>query len=259
MAEHLSGPFSDPFSGALSGAAQRGFSLVELSIVLLVVSVLTWAVSGAYGNGNALIERDRATQTAETLRQALRAFALRNARLPCPDPVGTGWESNCAGDSVESGWLPYASLGLEQPDDSLHARYGVYRNATANADLAVAADRTGDLPGSPNYRNTRDLIAGLVNASIAETVPRATYLHLTGNDGTDGPVDCTANVRSTPAFFVVIPLRDREGSGNRFEAPNGAGSICTWSPGTPMSSLRDDVVVAESLASLTGWLGARAP
>ena len=244
---------------------QRGFSLVELSIVLVVLGLLGWAVAGSYDNTAALRDRDRATQSAESLREALRAFALRNGRLPCPDSSGTGWEGNAAGvcaPDVEAGWLPYRSLGLDVPADAWHAAYGVYRNklpipATIDADLAVASERTGDAEGTPGYRNARDLMVGL---AIADNQPLTReHTRLTGDDGTNGPVDCTASVRSHPAFFIVVPLEDRNNDGNRFDRPHAVGTACAFTPGTAMNDVRDDVVVAESLAALTGWLGARAP
>jgi len=244
-------------------AAQRGFSLVELSIVLLSLGLLTWAVAGAYDNSNALRDRDRAVQAGESLREALRGFALRNARLPCPDTAGTGWEGDASGTcpaNAEAGWLPYRSLGLDLPAASLRALYSVYRNsgaAAGDADLAVATERTGDAAGTPGYRNARDLMAGLTYAAGEST--SAAHTRLTGNDGTDGAVDCAANVRSHPAFFVVLPLEDRDSDGSRFDIPHTPGSACAYAPGTAMTLNRDDVVAAESLVALTGWLGARTP
>lgn len=244
-------------------ARQRGFSLVELSIVLLALGVLGWAVAGSYGNAGTVRDRDGAVQTAETLREALRAFALRNGRLPCPDSAGTGWEGDAAGaciDGVEAGWLPYRTLGLDVPQAALRAAYGVYRNKAAtggDADLAVATERTGDAPGTPGYRNARDLVAGLVIAG-RQTVA-ATHARLTGDDAGEGAVDCRNNARSHPAFFIVVPLEDRDNDGNRFDVPHAAGTPCAYSPGTALRSDRDDVVAAESLAALAGWIGARAP
>lgn len=247
--------------------AQRGFTLVEFSIVLVIVGCVTWAVSNAYGSVDALGSRDRAAQTAEGLKDALRAFALRNGRLPCPDATGSGWEGLSAGQcptALDAGWLPYHSLQLEPPSAALHALYAVYRNAGAtagNADLAVTMERTGDLLGTPGYRDTRDFMRALLNAA-AET-PSTSQAHLTGNDGTEGPVDCVANARANPAFFLVLPLTDRSiGTGTtagRFDPPHAYGAICAFSPGSAINIARDDVVAAESLASLTGWLGAHAP
>ncbi|WP_353367456.1 prepilin-type N-terminal cleavage/methylation domain-containing protein [Acidovorax sp. FG27] len=244
-------------------AHQRGFSLVELSVVLLVAGVVGWAVVGGYENSATLRDRDRATQTAENLRDALRAFALRNGRLPCPDSSGSGWEGDGTGacaEGIEAGWLPYRALGLDVPQDTLHASYGVYRNRAAtggDADLAVATERTGDLPGSPGYRNARDLMTGLVTAGNEPLV--ATHARLTGDDAAEGAIDCTTNVRSHPAFFIVMPLNDRNADGRRLDSPHAVDTACAYAPGTALRLDRDDVVAAESLAALTGWLGAHAP
>lgn len=239
--------------------------MVELSIVLMVIGCLTWAVSNAYGSVGARGDRDRATQTAEGLKDALRAFALRNGRLPCPDTTGSGWEGLVAGScpaATEAGWLPYHSLQLDPPAPALHALYAVYRDAGAaagNADLTLAMERTDDLSGTPGYRDTRDFMTALLSAAAATETPTASHAHLTGNGGTEGAVDCAANVRSNPAFFIVLPLTDRGADSDRFDLPHALGSVCAFCPGTAINNARDDVVAAESLASLTGWLGARAP
>lgn len=252
-----------PLSHYRTGAA-GGFTLVELSVVLVVIGCLTWAVSSAYGSMIAMGDRNRATQTGEVLKDAVRSFALRNGRLPCPDTKGNGWEG-LVGDScpaeVQAGWFPYYSLQLDLPAPALHALYAVYRNVSApgNADLVLSMERTGDLPGTPGYNDTRDFMAALQYAATATQTPTSNHAYLTGDDGTEGIVNCADNVRSNPAYFVVLPLTDRGATGVRFDPPNVLGSLCAFSPGTAIKNTRDDVVAADSLASLTGWLGARAP
>ena len=243
---------------------QIGFSLVEFSIVLLIVGLLTWTVSAAYDNSQALRDREQAFSQGEVLREAVRAFALTNARLPCPDTTGTGWEGDAAGTcdaAADSGWLPYRSMGLERPHTRFLAAYSVYRRSDANAaldaDTAVRKERTGNPAGSQGYQDARDLMVALGNASSDPASPART--RLTGNDGTEGAIDCTSNIRSHPAFFIVIPLGDLAGSASGFEAPNGTSNNCAWTPEKGLQQGRDDVVIAEPLQALSGWLAARAP
>ena len=223
-----------------------------------------WTVSGAYDNSQVLRDREQAFSQGEVLREAVRAFALTNARLPCPDTTGTGWEGDAAGTcnlTADAGWLPYRSLGLDRPSNRFLAAYSVYRradtDAARDADTVVRKERTGNSAGNTGYQDTRDLIVALGNASGDPASPART--RLTGNDGTEGAVDCTSNIRSHPAFFIVIALGDAAGSASAFEVPNGAGSNCAWTPGKGLQQGRDDVVIAEPSRVLSGWLGARTP
>lgn len=243
---------------------QQGFTFVEMAVVLALTGLMTWAVTSAYGNSTIVRDRQRATQTGEMLRESLRAFALTNGRLPCPDVDGDGWEDGAAGTCTtadQAGWLPYRSLQLEVPDARLRAAYAVYRrpsiNPLADADLASRLERTGDAPGAPHYQDARDLIAALNNAM--GDAPSAARTRLTGNGAGEGPIDCSANVRSHPAWLAVLPLQDSDGDGDRFDGPHGTGQACAVPPGTGLTHDADDVVVAEPLQALAGWLGARAP
>ncbi|MDD5333134.1 MAG: hypothetical protein PHS32_05250 [Rhodoferax sp.] len=78
---------------------QGGYFLLELVVVLAVLGLMVSGVSTAYDNGNALRERGLAARAGDTLREAVRAFALTHARLPCPDTDGDGWEGG-------GGWEP---------------------------------------------------------------------------------------------------------------------------------------------------------
>lgn len=257
----------------LSRSHQAGFSLVEVALVLLILGLTTWAVAGSFGNAAAVTERDAARAHGQIMQNAVRSFALAHGRLPCPDTVAigsgnSGWETLsapgvCAAAATETGMLPYKSLGFDIPDKRLRAAYGVYRNAAANADLTVLTERT-DIPVLPTSAlNARDLIIALNFAAAAAAPAANSHLYLTGDNQTQGAVDCAANVRANPAFVLVMPLRDRDGVGNEFDGIHNAfstsASLCASAPGTPFSAQTDDVVVAESFAALGGWLQSRVP
>jgi prepilin-type N-terminal cleavage/methylation domain-containing protein len=243
---------------------QDGFSLVEMAVAMAVLGLLAWTVTSAYGNADAVRERDRARQEGEALREAMRAFALANARLPCPDSDGDGWEGDAAGNcaaAVESGQFPFRSVGRDLPEAGYRPAYAVYRAANdavpaLDADLAVAKERGSDVVGGRHYRDVIDLVLALGNA--AATAAPGSHVRLTGDAAAAGAIDCAGNVRSTPAYFLVFPLRDRSGVGDRFDSVHGPGSNCAYAPATALAHDRDDVVVAEAADVLAGWLNARA-
>ncbi|MDD5333135.1 MAG: hypothetical protein PHS32_05255 [Rhodoferax sp.] len=147
------------------------------------------------------------------------------------------------------------------PDAAYRAAYGVYRaaNVTASldADLAIRLERGADLPGDAHFQDARDLVIALNN--LAHAALSTSHLRVSGNNATEGAVDCVNNVRSHPAFFIVFPLQDRNGDNDRFDSVHGMTSACAYAPGTALAVDMDDVVVAESGTTLVGWLNARAP
>ena len=107
-------------SSAAGKLKQRGFSLVELSIVLVIVGLVVGAsaqlmmrLSASEPQQNQDNER-----VAQRIDQAVRGFTMVHARLPCPDlavnGVTDGFEDcvDAAGDKVQVGLLPVRSLGL---------------------------------------------------------------------------------------------------------------------------------------------------
>lgn len=91
-------------------AAMSGFSLLEMSVVLLVMGLLLGSVLKPFGAQ--MIERQRkATQVQlYDIRDALIGYVAANHRLPCPLVAA----QNPAGDcSLTSGFIPAAELGLD--------------------------------------------------------------------------------------------------------------------------------------------------
>lgn len=244
------------------GRAQTGFTFVELAVVLVIAGLMSWAAFSGYATVSAEQEVERGRAEATQLQSILRAFALRHGRLPCPDAsgAGNGYESldanNECASGAQLGWFPYVSVGLEIPVDRLRARYAVLRAPNADlgqdADLAVARERTGDAVGQETYLDVSDLIAGLNSASRLPVV--ATRPYLTGDDGAAGAIDCAANRVMAVAYWVIVPLQDRNGDGDRLDPPHGGNSLCAANPSAPLRFVSDDIVAAESPAQLAGWL-----
>jgi type II secretory pathway pseudopilin PulG len=112
--------------------SQRGYSFVELSVVLVIAGFLGLLLMRWLDSTR--LPEDRA-QVIEQMGQAqlsIDAFLLRNHRLPCPAQVGDGNEA-CALTLASE--LPWRTLGL--PSSFAAMRYGVDRGLGGGADLAM--------------------------------------------------------------------------------------------------------------------------
>lgn len=241
----------------MTGARMAGFSLLEMAVALLVLGLSASIISSAYSGAIVDAERNRAITHLNEMGDSLRGFVLANRRLPCPDSNGDGWEDASSGicaTGVESGRLPYRSLGLDPPNRKLYAAYGVYRNT--GIDLTLVAERTGDAASSPTYRNGADYVVAL--NLVASQALSASHILLTGNDADQGAVDCIGNMVSHPAYWLIAPLEDKDGDGDLFDSVHtglpDSGAVCAYASTTAVTSSRDDVVFAESTTALAGWL-----
>ena len=97
----------------------RGFTLIEMAIVLLVIGLL---LGGLLTPLASKVESGRYKETNRELEKAVDAlmgYAVVNQRLPCadldePDEVGHGF-ADAAGCGTE-GYLPWADLGVGKRD-----------------------------------------------------------------------------------------------------------------------------------------------
>ena len=93
----------------------RGFTLVEMAVVLVIVGLL---VGGFIGNLSSRIETSRYAETRkdlEDIKQAITGYTYKNGSLPCPDTDGDG-ESEIICDATPAGSVPWVTLGLGQGD-----------------------------------------------------------------------------------------------------------------------------------------------
>jgi prepilin-type N-terminal cleavage/methylation domain-containing protein len=155
---------------------QRGFSMLELALVLVIVSLL---LGGLMSGVSGMRKRQQETETEHQLdeiAQALMTFAAINKRLPCPanpataeTTTGAGVErtpngTGCTGGN--NGVLPWTTLGLSQLDP--WGRRFTYRVTAsfARSGAAITLNSVGD--------NT---VRNLAGVDIATQVPAVIVAH----------------------------------------------------------------------------------
>src|SRR5882724_10109009 len=101
----------------------RGFSLLEMAIVLVIIGVL---LGGLLPTISSQVEQGRRTATRSYMtevKEALIGYVIINGFLPCPttttDPANTNYglaDASCSTNAVAEGYLPWKTLGVSETD-----------------------------------------------------------------------------------------------------------------------------------------------
>ena len=159
----------------------KGFSLVELTIVLVIVGLLTSGLLlGIAAQRNAADTSD-ARRQLETIREALIGYAMANGRLPCPAiatlPSGDANAGIAASPpcetSAQHGVLPWATLGLPEVDPWGN-RYTYSASSTFTAAKPSEALASFTLSSTGNA-NVKESASG--SANIASELPAVVVSH----------------------------------------------------------------------------------
>lgn len=251
----------------LAGRRQRGFTMVELGIALVVLGlvgvafVAWWRTAGQ--QKLAAVERDVMVQA----QQATLGFVHANYRLPCPAADDTGLE-NCgtSANPRHVGWLPWRTLQIPAAA-SAQMRYGVYRvpqnNQWQDTDLSVVADRmrplATDSPSEADIQTLGERFLGAANlpdlclslSLASEAIPRVDGLAV--RDARATPAQ-----RRPMAYVIAAPgLLDSDGDGDRLDGHNHSASNTDptfEAANRPASATYDDRVTAMAFDTLFGQL-----
>lgn len=96
-------------------ARQKAFTLIEISIVLLIITIILGLTVGLLPKQQELKRYRTVNQTMDEIKAAIIGFAQINGRLPCPAQPNTmavengGGASNCGN---YSGFVPVNTLGI---------------------------------------------------------------------------------------------------------------------------------------------------
>lgn len=171
---------------------QRGFSLIELTIVLVIVALLSSGLMfGLSAQRDAAANRDAQVQI-DNAKEALLGFAISNGRLPCPaNPLlagtatGAGLE-NCSLTPADHGVLPWATLGLPETDPwGQRLTYFASTRFTAALTAGSLCSFTMESGVAPNNSGTANVkLAGSSTSNIASDLAAVLVSH--GAQGAGG-------------------------------------------------------------------------
>jgi len=196
----------------------RGFTLVEIAVVLVIVSLL---IGAGFSSLGAFLDNSKQSHTNGSLlttKQALLNYVKVNKHMPCPDTDGDGQEDRVGSTpqcSAYVGTVPYDDIGLARAtvsdDYSNLFGYAVHKEANSSAvmglNVAVSADEAALLnqPGSYFY----NVSAPVFNLETPPTALNADDLtesyRVCKRDGAD---DCSGTndveVEFIPAVLVAF-------------------------------------------------------
>ena len=186
----------------------RGFSLVELTVVLIIVALLSGGLMLGLPAQRNLADHLEAQRQLENIREALLGFALTKGRLPCPatpalpNTDALAGHENCA---LEHGVLPWAILGLPE-SDPWGNRFSYFAASGFSAPLGsgAMASFTLDTEGTAEVRDS-----AASGSNIASALPARVISH-----GRNGAGAYQASGRKIP-----------DGSGDELENSNASNKL----------------------------------
>lgn len=220
---------------------QRGFTLVELAIVLVIVALLSGGLMMSLMAQQESIASSETQRRLNEARDALLGFAAANGRLPCPAAPGTtGVELPAGGGTCNNPWdgfLPAITLGLSPTNENGYALDG-WGNPIR---YAVTTE-------SSNQVTTANQIKAAWNAGTSLAADLYVCSTATGASGSGGAAKCATGTDLSTKAVAVIFSRGRNGAAaplSTDEQANGdADRLFVFHTPTPAGANEfDDLVI----------------
>ena len=226
--------------------AQRGFTLIELAIVMFIVALLLGGMLLPLSAQQDIRARQETEKVLGEARDALFGYVVVNGRLPCPDTDADGAENGTPGACTnQDGDFPYQTLGTAQSDGwGYRLRYRVASTFSSTITLTSTGDITvftrGDDPASVGTTESK-------KENLLATAP-AVILSV-GKNGAGGMPQAGGTRSSSPAagtdeYLNFIGVKKI----SRLPASGASGCADNETEGTPLCAFDDQLV----------WLSANA-
>ena len=164
---------------------QRGFTLIEVSIVLLIIAFTLGSIMIPLGTSLEQKAINDTKQQIAEIKAAIINFTIANGRMPCPDTTtGTnrdGLENNPGGICANPlGSIPHVALNIPHRQDAWGNPF-IYRVTTNFADK-IAAGGAGTGCGTANANvsiamcSVGDITVNDYDISAGAAIPAATQI-----------------------------------------------------------------------------------
>lgn len=184
---------------------QSGFTLIEISVVLLVVAILIGYTVALVPVQIEVQEYRSAKSEMKQIQQALYAFAQANGRLPCADSVAApdgnedgGGASNC---TTYEGLLPGRTLALNGKYDS----NGSFLDPWGQPYLYQVSDDDSDGNGADDFVRTDEIQA----VGMSVVAPDLNVCEGTTTNAGDNTCNGTITLAGNVPAVVLSTGKDR--------------------------------------------------